>query len=161
MVARRTADLPWVWKAGGGSGRRVGGGGWASRRPFWRQARFWLFLRGVASWLTWKGAEARERPNLLRINHGGTMAATEAPGPTPPKRHKLVGYQNFKRSDAKTDRFRVQRFHHVEFWCEPLSPLGLFGPGVLSPSSRFLDGDVSLSRPHPPCAPNSRSRSED
>eukprot|EP00245_Coleochaete_scutata_P000081 TRINITY_DN10084_c0_g2_i2.p1 TRINITY_DN10084_c0_g2~~TRINITY_DN10084_c0_g2_i2.p1 ORF type:complete len:440 (-),score=92.45 TRINITY_DN10084_c0_g2_i2:504-1823(-) len=30
---------------------------------------------------------------------------------------KLVGYNNFKRSNARTDRFVVKRFHHIEYWC--------------------------------------------
>lgn len=42
------------------------------------------------------------------------MTATET-SPLP-KRHKLVGYKNFKRSNPKTDNFRLHRFHHIEFW---------------------------------------------
>ncbi|KAF5949548.1 hypothetical protein HYC85_011541 [Camellia sinensis] len=30
---------------------------------------------------------------------------------------KLVGFSNFVRTNPKTDRFAVKRFHHVEFWC--------------------------------------------
>lgn len=30
---------------------------------------------------------------------------------------KLVGFKNFVRQNPKSDRFRVNRFHHVEFWC--------------------------------------------
>ncbi|KAJ1417957.1 Vicinal oxygen chelate [Sesbania bispinosa] len=30
---------------------------------------------------------------------------------------KLVGFTNFIRTNPKTDRFKVKRFHHVEFWC--------------------------------------------
>ncbi|KAF8412758.1 hypothetical protein HHK36_000728 [Tetracentron sinense] len=30
---------------------------------------------------------------------------------------KLVGHANFVRTNPKSDRFRVKRFHHVEFWC--------------------------------------------
>lgn len=30
---------------------------------------------------------------------------------------KLVGFSNFVRQNPKSDRFRVKRFHHVEFWC--------------------------------------------
>ncbi|XP_027368124.1 4-hydroxyphenylpyruvate dioxygenase [Abrus precatorius] len=30
---------------------------------------------------------------------------------------KLVGYKNFVRTNPKSDRFKVNRFHHVEFWC--------------------------------------------
>lgn len=30
---------------------------------------------------------------------------------------KLVGFENFVRVNPRSDRFRVVRFHHVEFWC--------------------------------------------
>ena len=30
---------------------------------------------------------------------------------------KLVGFKNFVRANPKSDRFKVKRFHHVEFWC--------------------------------------------
>ncbi|XP_059663353.1 4-hydroxyphenylpyruvate dioxygenase [Cornus florida] len=30
---------------------------------------------------------------------------------------KLVGFSNFVRTNPMSDRFRVKRFHHVEFWC--------------------------------------------
>ncbi|EXB30302.1 4-hydroxyphenylpyruvate dioxygenase [Morus notabilis] len=30
---------------------------------------------------------------------------------------KLVGFSNFVRTNPKSDRFGVRRFHHVEFWC--------------------------------------------
>ncbi|GMI76279.1 4-hydroxyphenylpyruvate dioxygenase, phytoene desaturation 1 [Hibiscus trionum] len=30
---------------------------------------------------------------------------------------KLVGYSKFVRSNPKSDRFAVKRFHHIEFWC--------------------------------------------
>ncbi|XWS36825.1 hypothetical protein CRYUN_Cryun20dG0118800 [Craigia yunnanensis] len=30
---------------------------------------------------------------------------------------KLVGFSNFVRTNAKSDRFNVKRFHHIEFWC--------------------------------------------
>lgn len=30
---------------------------------------------------------------------------------------RLVGYDNFKRSNPKSDRFHVEKFHHVEFYC--------------------------------------------
>ncbi|CAN6571272.1 unnamed protein product [Malus baccata var. baccata] len=29
----------------------------------------------------------------------------------------LVGFSNFVRTNPRSDRFRVHRFHHVEFWC--------------------------------------------
>ncbi|KAE8708062.1 4-hydroxyphenylpyruvate dioxygenase [Hibiscus syriacus] len=30
---------------------------------------------------------------------------------------KLVGFSKFVRSNPKSDRFAVKRFHHIEFWC--------------------------------------------
>ncbi|KAK9285342.1 hypothetical protein L1049_024533 [Liquidambar formosana] len=30
---------------------------------------------------------------------------------------KLVGFTNFVRNNPKSDRFRVKRFHHLDFWC--------------------------------------------
>ncbi|XP_076887220.1 4-hydroxyphenylpyruvate dioxygenase-like [Bidens hawaiensis] len=30
---------------------------------------------------------------------------------------KLVGFKNFIRTNPKSDKFTVKRFHHVEFWC--------------------------------------------
>ncbi|XP_061342768.1 4-hydroxyphenylpyruvate dioxygenase [Gastrolobium bilobum] len=30
---------------------------------------------------------------------------------------KLVGFNNFVRTNPKSDRFKVTRFHHIEFWC--------------------------------------------
>ncbi|KAM5580091.1 4-hydroxyphenylpyruvate dioxygenase [Rosa sericea] len=30
---------------------------------------------------------------------------------------KLVGFSNFVRSNPRSDRFNVSRFHHIEFWC--------------------------------------------
>ncbi|KAF5732507.1 putative 4-hydroxyphenylpyruvate dioxygenase [Tripterygium wilfordii] len=30
---------------------------------------------------------------------------------------KLVGFSNFVRTNPRSDRFKVKRFHHVEFWC--------------------------------------------
>ncbi|GAU12318.1 hypothetical protein TSUD_252690 [Trifolium subterraneum] len=30
---------------------------------------------------------------------------------------KLVGFKNFVRTNPKSDRFKIKRFHHVEFWC--------------------------------------------
>ncbi len=29
----------------------------------------------------------------------------------------LVGYANFVRSNPRSDRFDVLKFHHIEFWC--------------------------------------------
>ncbi|KAK9924138.1 hypothetical protein M0R45_032525 [Rubus argutus] len=30
---------------------------------------------------------------------------------------KLVGFSNFVRTNPRSDRFNVNRFHHIEFWC--------------------------------------------
>jgi 4-hydroxyphenylpyruvate dioxygenase len=30
---------------------------------------------------------------------------------------QLVGHKNFVRSNPRSDRFPVHKFHHVEFWC--------------------------------------------
>ncbi|VVA90205.1 unnamed protein product [Arabis nemorensis] len=30
---------------------------------------------------------------------------------------KLVGYSKFVRKNPKSDKFKVKRFHHIEFWC--------------------------------------------
>ncbi|EFJ46247.1 4-hydroxyphenylpyruvate dioxygenase [Volvox carteri f. nagariensis] len=30
---------------------------------------------------------------------------------------KLVGYHNFVRHNPRSDKFAVQKFHHIEFWC--------------------------------------------
>ncbi len=35
----------------------------------------------------------------------------------PPKRARLVGFDNFVRSNPKSDRFEVQKFHHLELYC--------------------------------------------
>jgi 4-hydroxyphenylpyruvate dioxygenase len=29
---------------------------------------------------------------------------------------KLVGFANFKRSNPRSDKFDIQRFHHIEFF---------------------------------------------
>ena len=46
---------------------------------------------------------------------GGEGAAGGAPPPRAPV--ALVGYDNFKRSNPRSDLFGVHRFHHIEFWC--------------------------------------------
>jgi 4-hydroxyphenylpyruvate dioxygenase len=43
---------------------------------------------------------------------GGEVAASAPHAPL-----KLVGFDNFKRHNPRSDRFGVQRFHHIEFWC--------------------------------------------
>ncbi|CAF1923978.1 BnaC05g04530D [Brassica napus] len=45
-------------------------------------------------------------------HHDGDAAATSAsPG------FKLVGFSKFVRKNPKSDKFKVKRFHHIEFWC--------------------------------------------
>uniref|UniRef100_K3WDR9 4-hydroxyphenylpyruvate dioxygenase n=1 Tax=Globisporangium ultimum (strain ATCC 200006 / CBS 805.95 / DAOM BR144) TaxID=431595 RepID=K3WDR9_GLOUD len=39
------------------------------------------------------------------------------PVPSPSKKVKLVGYKNFVRHNPMSDKFDVQKFHHVEFYC--------------------------------------------
>lgn len=36
---------------------------------------------------------------------------------TSERKVQLVGYDNFVRSNPKSDKFPIHRFHHVEFWC--------------------------------------------
>ncbi|RZC49912.1 hypothetical protein C5167_018341 [Papaver somniferum] len=38
-------------------------------------------------------------------NHGGDES------------FKLVGHENFTRTNPRSDKFHVKKFHHVEFWC--------------------------------------------
>jgi 4-hydroxyphenylpyruvate dioxygenase len=37
--------------------------------------------------------------------------------PTGSTDYKLVGFSNFVRTNPRADRFNVNRFHHIEFWC--------------------------------------------
>lgn len=30
---------------------------------------------------------------------------------------KLVGYHNFVRNNPRSDKFEIEKFHHIEFWC--------------------------------------------
>lgn len=46
----------------------------------------------------------------------GAAAAAAAPEAAPSGR-RLVGFESFTRSNPMSDKFDVQRFHHVEFWC--------------------------------------------
>jgi 4-hydroxyphenylpyruvate dioxygenase len=46
---------------------------------------------------------------------GGTAEAQAAGAPRRPL--QLVGFDNFKRHNPRSDRFTVHRFHHIEFWC--------------------------------------------
>jgi 4-hydroxyphenylpyruvate dioxygenase len=34
-----------------------------------------------------------------------------------PGEFKLVGFSNFVKTNSRSDLFKVNRFHHVEFWC--------------------------------------------
>ncbi|CAM8887960.1 unnamed protein product [Rhodiola kirilowii] len=42
-----------------------------------------------------------------------SVSAAEAQSPG----FKLVGFSNFVRSNPRSDRFTVKRFHHIDFWC--------------------------------------------
>ncbi|KAL1307645.1 hypothetical protein HN51_049545 [Arachis hypogaea] len=46
-----------------------------------------------------------------------TQTQQNAPSSSPELGFKLVGFKNFVRTNPKSDRFKVIRFHHVEFWC--------------------------------------------
>ncbi|GAA0166793.1 oxygenase [Lithospermum erythrorhizon] len=45
------------------------------------------------------------------------IAAVDHHPPPPQNPFKLVGCNNFVRTNPKSDLFNVKRFHHVEFWC--------------------------------------------
>ncbi|CAK9167512.1 unnamed protein product, partial [Ilex paraguariensis] len=53
----------------------------------------------------------------------GKQAVTEnndlntSTNPTQTHAFKLVGFNNFVRTNPRSDLFRVKNFHHVEFWC--------------------------------------------
>uniref|UniRef100_A0A2P2JY98 4-hydroxyphenylpyruvate dioxygenase n=1 Tax=Rhizophora mucronata TaxID=61149 RepID=A0A2P2JY98_RHIMU len=48
---------------------------------------------------------------------GKGNGASEPPAAGQDSNFKLVGFTNFVRTNPRSDRFRVKRFHHVEFWC--------------------------------------------
>ncbi|KAI4305947.1 hypothetical protein L6164_029272 [Bauhinia variegata] len=48
-------------------------------------------------------------------DNGAPPYAAEQGG-NPASVFKLVGFKNFVRTNPKSDRFKVKRFHHVEFW---------------------------------------------
>ncbi|KAF4397330.1 hypothetical protein G4B88_027070 [Cannabis sativa] len=50
------------------------------------------------------------------INDNG-QSATRPITTTTGEDYKLVGFSKFVRTNPKSDRFTVKRFHHVEFWC--------------------------------------------
>jgi 4-hydroxyphenylpyruvate dioxygenase len=68
------------------------------------------------------GSGAASGPVATAQQHA-SATATDAPAAPPaakPAVHapkQLVGYDNFKRSNPRSDRFTVHRFHHIEFWC--------------------------------------------
>ncbi|CAK9325353.1 unnamed protein product [Citrullus colocynthis] len=43
--------------------------------------------------------------------------ATNGGATAPESEFKLKGFKNFVRTNPKSDRFKVKRFHHIEFWC--------------------------------------------
>jgi 4-hydroxyphenylpyruvate dioxygenase len=48
---------------------------------------------------------------------------------------KLVGFNNFVRTNPKSDRFNVKRFHHAEFWCTDATNTALrFSHGLGMPT---------------------------
>ena len=51
------------------------------------------------------------------MGRGGAAETSGVGSTVPAKGFQLVGASNFKRSNPMTDRFEVDRFHHVEFWC--------------------------------------------
>ncbi|XP_054798014.1 4-hydroxyphenylpyruvate dioxygenase-like [Prosopis cineraria] len=61
------------------------------------------------------GVTLNEKTMGNETEHGAP--ATGAPRSNPATGFKLVGFKNFVRSNPKSDRFKVKRFHHVEFWC--------------------------------------------
>ncbi|KAF3776358.1 4-hydroxyphenylpyruvate dioxygenase [Nymphaea thermarum] len=62
------------------------------------------------------------------------------------KEFKLVGFKNFVRTNPRSDRFAVKRFHHVEFWCGDTSTTAArFSWGLgMSPIAR---SDLSTGNP--------------
>ncbi|XP_021724576.1 4-hydroxyphenylpyruvate dioxygenase-like [Chenopodium quinoa] len=47
----------------------------------------------------------------------GTIDSQTQPITTTSPEFKLVGYSNFVRVNPMSDRFSVNKFHHIEFWC--------------------------------------------
>ncbi|KAF4373258.1 hypothetical protein G4B88_007271 [Cannabis sativa] len=56
-----------------------------------------------------------EKKKKMTINNGNGQNTTRST--TVEEDLKLVGFSNFVRTNPKSDRFTVKRFHHVEFWC--------------------------------------------
>ncbi|KAL0545955.1 hypothetical protein IC582_015859 [Cucumis melo] len=53
-------------------------------------------------------SEVEAEPEPTPIEGGATAAGSG---------FKLTGFNNFTRTNPKSDRFKVKRFHHIEFWC--------------------------------------------
>ena len=51
------------------------------------------------------------------MGRGGAAETSHGGSTVPAKGFQLVGASNFKRNNPMTDRFEVDRFHHIEFWC--------------------------------------------
>ncbi|KAA8524161.1 hypothetical protein F0562_010408 [Nyssa sinensis] len=47
----------------------------------------------------------------------GKQSENAAQVSNPAPGFKLVGFAQFQRNNPESDRFRVKRFHHIEFWC--------------------------------------------
>jgi len=62
-------------------------------------------------------APPRRLAHVVRVIASAYRHYTMASAAPAPKRHKLVGHSNFKRSNPLSDRFGIERFHHIEFWC--------------------------------------------
>ncbi|CAN6455376.1 unnamed protein product [Victoria cruziana] len=62
------------------------------------------------------------------------------------KEFQLVGFKNFVRTNPRSDRFGVKRFHHIEFWCGDASTAAArFSWGLgMSPIAR---SDLSTGNP--------------
>lgn len=51
-------------------------------------------------------------------NNGAPVAsAAKATSSLSPLLKGLVGASSFVRHNPKSDRFKVVRFHHIDFWC--------------------------------------------
>ncbi|GER54030.1 4-hydroxyphenylpyruvate dioxygenase [Striga asiatica] len=46
-----------------------------------------------------------------------TAATTKSESAAAAAEFKLVGFKSFVRTNPRSDRFPVRRFHHIEFWC--------------------------------------------
>jgi 4-hydroxyphenylpyruvate dioxygenase len=48
------------------------------------------------------------------MGSGGASSGAAGAGERP--KVQLVGYANFKRHNPQSDKFKIHKFHHVEFW---------------------------------------------